>query len=240
MKISNTDEISTKDFLKGNYDHRFVAPKYAKKFVIQLINHGWTQFVSKSQLAPYQMANGKMCYYYHQGIGDSMVSFPGFNQKRSRRSLWGYKTVLGAGGIKQKKYWHYGISGKAISYPEFFLLIKAHVLFSDNGIQIWDSKTRLHAARRSWCNNWWNPQWRDRLLAMMHFLANQQENFELPVGSNVSIVVHSRPFTFLSPVSYLGPKDQIPDDEEEDTEVLDLDLLEEFPFDEEDEEYDEQ
>ncbi len=235
VEICQTEEILTKEFLAGNYDHRLLHPKYVKKFVIQLVNQAWENFISNSKLRSYQMANGKTCYYYHQGTGDAKVSFSGMNQKRSWRYLWGYKTVLGAGGNRVKKYWHYGITGKANSFPEFLLLVKAHVLFSDDAVHIWDSKSKLHAARRSWCNNWWNSQWRDRLLAIMTFLANDQPQFSMPVGNNTSITVQSQPISFNSPISYLGPKDQMPDDDDQDMEVPDLDLLEDFPYSYQDE-----
>lgn len=239
IEISETIELSTMDFLDGNYDHRLVMPNHARNFIVQLINKGWEIFISKSGLSSHQMANGKTCYYYHKGSGDSMVSFDGVNQKRSRRSLWGYKTVLGVGGIKTKKFWHYGITAKTISSPEFSLVIKAHVLFSDDAIHIWDSKSRLHAARRSWCNNWWNPHWRDRLLAIVTYLSNNQPTFEIFMGGTSSLVVHSQPMIFSSPMSYIGPKDQMPIEDEEETEVLELDLLEDYPLAKDSEGYDE-
>jgi hypothetical protein len=239
IEITETTEIPTIDFLEGNYDHRLVMPNHARKFLVQLINKGWEGFISKSGLLSHQMANGKNCYYYHKAIGDAMVSFDGVNHKRSRRSLWGYKTVLGLGGIKTKKYWHYGISAKAISSPNFALVIKAHVLFSDDAIHIWDSKTRLQSARRSWCNNWWNPHWRDRLLAIVTYLSKDQPTFEVSVGGSSPIVVHSQPMMFTSPMSYMGPKDQMPIDDEEESEVPDLDLLEDYPFEKDSEGYDE-
>jgi len=239
IEISETNEIPTTDFLEGSYDHRLVMPNHAKNFIVQLINKGWEIFISRSGLLSHQMANGKNCYYYHKGIGDAMVSFDGVNHKRSRRSLWGYKTVLGLGGIKTKKYWHYGISAKTISSPDFALAIKAHVLFSDDAIHIWDSKTRLHSARRSWCNNWWNPHWRDRLLAIVTYLSKDHPSFEINIGGSSPIVVNSQPMVFTSPMSYLGPKDQMPIEDEDESEVLDLDLLEDYPLEKESEGFDE-
>jgi len=238
VEIINTTDIAVGDFLQGNFDQHLVHAKHAKKLIIQLINKAWEKYIANTSLTPYQMSNGKTCYYYHHGCGEAMVSFLGVNQKKTRRSLWGYKTVLGIGGIKMKKFWHYGISGKAISFPEFVLLLKSHVLFSDDGIHIWDSKSKLHAARRSWCNNWWNPHWRDRLLAMVTFIANDQPQFEMAVGKESFIVVQAQPISFLSPISYLGPKEERPEEEDEDTEVLALDLLEDFPFDSDKEEND--
>ena len=44
-------------------------------------------------------------------------------------------------------------------------MLKPHVVFSDDGINLWDDKMRTAKARRSQCAQWWNDEWRDRTLA---------------------------------------------------------------------------
>jgi hypothetical protein len=73
---------------------------------------------------------------------------------------------------------------------------------------------------------------------MVTFIANDQPQFEMAVGKESFIVVQAQPISFLSPISYLGPKEEMPEEEDEDTEVLALDLLEDFPFDSDKEEND--
>jgi len=60
----------------------------------------------------------------------------------------GFKTIRTASGAKEKRYWHFGIQGKALLYPQLLFIIKAHVVFSDDGYKIWKSKARLHKALR--------------------------------------------------------------------------------------------
>ena len=103
---------------------------------------------------------------------------------------------------------------------------------SNDGIHVWGSKEKLHTARRRWFKNWWNSEWRDRLLAAMSYLSSEKESFEIPLGSDVFISVSSSPLIFLSPVTYSNSRDvlleaeieegNLLDDEEFDAEVDDM------------------
>ena len=115
----------------------------------------------------------------------------------------GYSSVSRAGETeKSKRYWHFGVQGYPIVYPETAFVFKAHVVFSDDGQIVWESKKRLHKARRSQCSNWWNDAWRDRLLGAASWLSGDS-GIELPVGSDTVIHVASSPLRFTSPVSYV-------------------------------------
>ena len=89
-------------------------------------------------------------------------------------------------------------------------IIKPHVLFSDDGRIIWGNKDRLHKARRSQCRNWWNPDWRDRILAVMTWLADEEGQITIKLGNNVDNQVSSCPLTFNSPVFYADPEKGLP------------------------------
>jgi len=85
--------------------------------------------------------------------------------------------------------------------------VKSHVLFSNDGNTIWPSKDRLHTARRSWCKNWWNPEWRDRLLASLAYFATSENQIQISLGTDVYLYVSTLPSVFTSPVSYLSSRD---------------------------------
>lgn len=235
LTITSSISIKVEDFLEGNFPYKFVKSVQARKIINQLLNLGWEYFISKTNLLPYQMANGKKCWYYHMGSGNSMVSFEGSGDKKTRRSLIGFRTFSGMDGTKKKKYWHFGVTAKAIAFPEFAFVIKSHVLFSDDGYTIWISKDRLHSARRSWCKDWWNDEWRDRLLAMISTISMGQNSFSIPLGSNVNVIVKSQPIIFTSPISYIGPKEIQKIETTEIDEFPDDDYLEDIPWEEESE-----
>lgn len=63
----------------------------------------------------------------------------------------------------------------------------------------------MHSARRRQCKSWFNPEWRDRLLATLHWLSQGSPTLSVPVGSGVSIEVSVTPDQFESEISYTDP-----------------------------------
>jgi hypothetical protein len=116
----------------------------------------------------------------------------------------GFKTVGGS-----KRYWHFGFSCRAICRPMLAYVVKSHVLFSDDAKNIWNSSNRLHRARRSQCKNWWNPVWRDRVLAVVNWLSDQNGLIRIPVANGLSLEVCRDPVRFESPVSYRDPQKEV-------------------------------
>ena len=113
-------------------------------------------------------------------------------------------------------------------YPEPVFIVKSHGLASSDGINVWESKERLHTARRRWFKNWWNAEWRDRLLAAMTYLSGEKDFFEISLGTDVFISISSSPLVFLSPVTYINSRDVIVE-----TEIEDESLLVDDEYDEE-------
>ena len=101
------------------------------------------------------------------------------------------------------RIWHSAVQAKAQFFPVLAYLITNHVVFSENGQNLWDSRDRQHTARRSQCRGWWNDDWRDRMLAMMTWLAEGSDCITIDCGGSV-IEVASRPLTFTSPVRFVG------------------------------------
>jgi len=68
----------------------------------------------------------------------------------------------------------------------------------------------MHQARRSQCKDWWNAQWRDRVLGAVGWLADGAETMTIPVSSGESLSVSAMPLEFMSPVSYDDPGAAVP------------------------------
>jgi hypothetical protein len=245
ITIKNSSEIALQDFLDGNYDQKFAKKEASWNLVgvltLQTSAHlrmsiselllkpfpnavqPLGRFLSQSNLQAYLLANNRICYYFPIGFsdkGDNKSYYQGVDGKRSWRSL---------AGKHKKNFWHFGIQGRATLYPEPAFIVKTHGLASSDGINIWQSKESLHAARRRWFKNWWNVEWRDRLLAAMAYIATGSEYFEIPLGADVSIRVSSFSIVFQSPVRYTDSRDEILELESEDDGNM---------SDEDDEEYD--
>jgi hypothetical protein len=90
-------------------------------------------------------------------------------------------------------------------YPRFAFAVRAQVLFSYDGKEIWQSVDRLHRARMSQCRNWWNDDWRDRILATMNWLAESGDTIAVPLGGHAFVNVRKFPLLFRSEVSFIEP-----------------------------------
>jgi hypothetical protein len=165
----------------------------------------------KRRLPAYLSADGQFCYYFKMGtVPNDTVSFVGANGKKGYRGVVGYKTMLGG----RLRYWHYAFSGKPIIRPETLFLIKGHVLFSDDGMNIWMNKDQMAKARRNQCRNWWNDEWRDRMYAAMAHIAGPGEAaIVIPLGATARFLISTQPIPFESPVSYTEPGEVIKEDD---------------------------
>ena len=84
---------------------------------------------------------------------------------------------------------------------EQYIGILPHVAFSEDG-EIYGRTKKQHACRRSQCKSWYNDDWRDRIIATLHFLADGSAQLRIPLGSETFAEVDAQLQTLESPVSY--------------------------------------
>lgn len=222
LSIANSRCVSTDDFMNGNFGPVQISRQEARNFVCRLLRMAWEGLIKDRRLPTYELANSAQAFYFSKGLvkGDN-IGFLDIDGKKRDRDIVGYRTTAkdASGQTISKRFWHFAIQSKPIVYPIPAYVIKPHVLFSDDGKQIWESKRLAHRARRSQCKNWWNPEWRDRTLASVAWLADHKSTIEISLGSDVGIVVSRHPATFSSPVSYLDPEKEQLSVEEPDNEA---------------------
>ena len=205
LGISDSSSFITNDFLNQGISQLNIEKKQSRNFVTRLLKLAWEQFLEKRNLPTYEMSNQTKCFYFYKDMIDKdKIQFTGADGSKGYRNIVGYKTIN-----KNKRYWHFGIQSKPLAYPALAYVIKPHVLFSSDGKNIWDSTSRMHVARRGQCKDWWNPHWRDRILASMSWLSNEEGIIEVPLGNDLSLKVSNFPILFESPVSYSAPEETI-------------------------------
>jgi hypothetical protein len=198
------------DFLDGAA--ATIPRRQAREAVNRLLRVSWERFMESRGLPLYEMANKAMCGYFTSNlVHEDRVSFRTVSGLTGSRQLIGYRTrsrKTPDGGYQSvRQYWHYGVEARPLAHPHLAFAIHAHVLFSNDGLNIWLGKDALHRARRSACRDWWNDQWRDRLLATMSWLAAGGDSIKLEVGTGLFVVIDCDPHRFVSPVSYTDPDD---------------------------------
>jgi hypothetical protein len=180
----------------------------------------------------HELANKAWCYYFVKGqLDNDNIHFIGVRGEKNRRAMIGYRRFKKPDGSTRVRHWHFAVSAKSQLFPVPAYSLRTHVLFSDDGENIWESDSRLHRARMSQCANWWNDDWRDRLLAFVAWLSQRADAVSIPLSSEESLRVGAHPVTVVSPITYEPPAKardgapESPDDEDAVVEDFDGDEL---------------
>ena len=209
------------------------------KHLFQILRIAWEQMLEERKLPVYELANKAKCFYFPKNrVPNDKVFFTGVDGERTYRAMVGYATRTNpTTGVSVKRYWHYAVQARPLVRPTFAYIFKSHVLFTNDGTTIWESKKRLASARRSQCKSWWNDEWRDRTLAAATYLSDGADKINLTLGSNVTLSIAPAPLSFCSPMSYTDPQllrysedDEAADDYGRDS--RDEDAFEDAPEDE--------
>ena len=176
-----------------------------RRMTSQLLRIGFEQLCVSRGLVRHRMANEAQCLFFPGGLlDDDKVHFNSFDGRATWRKMVGYKSRTGRDGERLRRYWHFGVQVRPIFDPMPAFALTSHVLFSDDGKSIWRSAERLHRARRSQCKDWWNDDWRDRLLSAMDWLA-VDGRVSIPMSEGSIVGASASTITFESPVSFREP-----------------------------------
>lgn len=178
------------------------------KHLFQLLRIAWERMLVERKLPVYELANKTKCFYFPKDrVPNDKVFFTGVDGERTYRAMVGYSTRTNpTTGVSVKRLWHYAVQARPLVHPMLAYIFKSHVLFTNDGTTIWESKKRLAAARRSQCKSWWNDEWRDRTLAAATYLCDGADKITVRLGSTATLSIPSTPLPFLSPVSYTDPQ----------------------------------
>jgi hypothetical protein len=207
IAIVSTQEFPTEALHTGGQIPTIQRQRDAQNILIRLLDSAWLSTVRSRNLPTYELSDGAPFLYFPLGFSEGdRVAFLGVDNRRAHRGLVGFRTRKSPSSDQPSRaYWHFGLRAKPLVTPFIGFAMRPHVVFSDDGHTPWSSKAALHAARRSWCKDWWNADWRDRILAAVEWLSQGKEFIELAVASGHSLIVAKRPLRVTSPFSYEDP-----------------------------------
>ncbi len=222
--------IATTDFIREGSVELGILRFDAQNMVSDLIRQAWEAEMHNRKLLPADLASGPPAWYFkNQQLPKNKAFFTRRNDKTTYRQLVGAKTKKTAEGTKVPDgFWHYAVSALPKLYPSPHLVLKHHVIFTDDGETPWEKPDRMHRARRGVCRNWWNAEWRDRLLAFCsQMVSADHPELSLLTGGE-QMLLSLTPVHFSSPWTYFEDKHASLD------EAVDIELVEEYS-DEQDE-----
>jgi|WetSurMetagenome_2_1015567.scaffolds.fasta_scaffold37639_2 hypothetical protein len=202
LKLGRSHSLVMKDFLKGiTPSNLSLNRRTTNNITFILLRLAWEIFMRQFGLCEYDLSDGTKVFYFIRDIvpGDKLPSYSTTGRKTTRQMI-GHRKV-----ISSERFWHLGFQARVILHPDPIYAVKSHVLFSDDGYSIWEDKMRMHKARRSQCKDWWNPDWRDTLMAFMRWIALGADNISLRLSPDIQLQVSREPMRFISPVSFADP-----------------------------------
>jgi hypothetical protein len=190
------------DLLTNKHKGTFIDAKDTRLIITDLFRQSWENKFQEKGLNTYELASGDKCgYFVKDQIENDTISF-NFGGLKGRRHVIGFKTINKE--VERKRFWHFGISGRVFFRSFDYVAVNPHVIFSDDGKEIWLNKDKTHKAKMRQCSGWWNDDWRDRILAVMGFLSDE-ETIKLHLASDSTVEVEKMPVTFESPVTFHDP-----------------------------------
>lgn len=207
-------KISLSAILNGE-PHMLVGLEWqeASRMLSYLFRTAWDNAMRAKELRPYEMANGKRAWYPTVGYApDDKAYYADIDGVERWRKLVGKSE-------KRQVHWHFGMEAWPSIGKEPFLVLKPHVVFSEDGKTPISSDKRMHRMRRGFCRSWWNARWRDLMLAYTSWASGERSCIEIPVGSEQIIGLSYWPMIFESPVSLAGADTTCNAEVEADTEL---------------------
>ena len=200
LSIASSRSFSYEELLKASCDTTGLTIGKVRYFLSRLLRDAWDRWMTSLGMGMYTLSDKANCFFFKRKDSDNLdIPFRGFDGKRAHRSVVGYKTMLNG----SKRFWHFGIDAQPVHDPLFGYRLASHVLFSDNGQTVWTDHRRMHRARRSQCKDWHNPEWRDRLLAVIAWLSQEGTTISIPVAEEAKVEVSTESVCLASPVSFV-------------------------------------
>jgi hypothetical protein len=163
-----------------------------------LFRTAWDRAMQSKGLQFFEMANSKKAWYPSVGYAPDDKTF-----YADMDGVLRWRKLVGKSD-KRQVHWHFGMEAWPSIRQEPYLVLKPHVVFSEDGNTPICSDKRMHRLRRGFCKSWWNARWRDLMLAYMSWVSGGSSCIEMLVGSEQIIGLSYRPVIFESPVSLTG------------------------------------
>lgn len=201
-RVARTHEARTEDVIAHGDTTIGIAGGDASNIVTDLLGKAWDNAMRGRGLESFKMANGELAWFFTHGrLDKNRAHFKApSTQRATYRQLVGAKSKRTPDGQKAPDgFWHYAVSAAPQLHPFPRLVLRHHVVFSDDGVKPWPNADRMHKARRSVCKQWWNAAWRDRLFAIATNLGGEAMALTLPVAEDAAFEVQMRGMTFTAP-----------------------------------------
>ena len=168
-----------------------------RRLFVRLVKSCFERQLRSLGLKEYGLSGGKTCFYYEKGMLEKdRVEFM-YQGKKKRKNL--------VGKFKDD-FWHYAVSLHPQLSPHFCISLKAHLVFSTDGIELWESKSSIQTARKRKGRSYFNKDWRDLMLGFINSVCTE-ESLSIKVNSNTQLICPNIPSIFECELGFEEPSD---------------------------------
>lgn len=140
--------------------------------------------------------------YFPSGIVDGdWLRYTDWGGKPARRRSTGLRTFRLSHGLSEMSRYHLSPSFRPVLRgPEApIVLVQLRVYLTEiSGRPL--SLTKALRRRKVICKHWWNADWLSRLMAVISWLADGNEEFNIAMGASYSIVLSGKPLYLITPL----------------------------------------
>jgi hypothetical protein len=205
ISITSSESLPVPVVLAGRAECEHLDAKALRNTMVALLRVAWEAWISSRAVGIYELANGKTCaFFLKPDDGDAKGRFVDMDGKRAWRALTGFwsRTSKRNPAIVRKRHWHFALQATPKLHPCLVYHINSHVVCSVDGKEVWTDKRKMHRARRSQCKDWYNEEWRDRLLAALGNVSDEQPQIKIPLAPDLELLVSTKPLLFEGKLSY--------------------------------------
>lgn len=173
-----------------------------------IVRQGWERCMTIRGLHAYELANSRLAWYLPWPLSEGkQLTFLDGTGKSGRRALNGESRKLSS-------RWHFAVAPNVLIKPSVRIGFNYTVVFTSDGLEPLDDKTKAHRFRRSFCKNWWQDRWRDMLSAYLAFIKDKETALSIALSPDRRLHFQPHLATFIAPVSALEPvrAEQLPDE----------------------------
>jgi hypothetical protein len=199
--FSSKHEIKVKDVIAKTTRSGFPGTRDVENYFRSLLQRIFHLIMKERHLHWHEMANMKQAYFFSaKSTPKIKFQYPHRATKRGKS-----KVIF---GTHLSGYWHYALSAKPIITPQLAFGLKSHIVFTSDGVKLWDDKAKMHTARRRKGRLMFNKEWRDLLFAFLHALCRGGATVNIMLTPTFELALKPWTNIYHSDFGYIEPNEQ--------------------------------
>jgi TIR domain len=200
IKCDDLKEVLITNILNGYESSEFPTLVDSENLLKRLLKKAFKNLMYDKGLYKHDLSNAQCFFRRAIFKNEKLKKFKNTIQYHNRKKS---KLLIGS---YYGKYWHFAVSAQVRLHPFLCFTLKSHIIFSDDGLNIWSSDSNLHSARRRKGKTWFNEQWRDQLMAFIKSLAGRADHVPIKLNNNLILKMPLLTEQFFSNVGYIEPE----------------------------------